>query len=118
MTSLLKCQFMVKKFLIFLIKSYRFLLSPWLGSHCRFEPSCSQYALLAVEKHGSTKGVVLTAGRLLRCHPWCQGGHDPVPEFFNFSALKPFSKSVRPQDQVEVKSVSDAFSVSSSTTKN
>ena len=58
---------------------YRLLLKPWLGNACRFEPTCSAYALQALQQHGAAKGSALTAGRLLRCHPWCEGGHDPVP---------------------------------------
>ncbi|MDF3823463.1 membrane protein insertion efficiency factor YidD, partial [Leptospira sp. 96542] len=66
--------------LIALVRGYRYFLSPWLGSACRFEPTCSRYALEALETHGALAGSVLTVGRLLRCHPWCDGGHDPVPE--------------------------------------
>ena len=65
--------------LIGLVRGYRLLLSPWVGSSCRFEPTCSQYALVALERHGAVVGGALTAGRVLRCHPWCAGGHDPVP---------------------------------------
>jgi putative membrane protein insertion efficiency factor len=61
------------------VRAYRFALSPWLGSACRFEPTCSAYALDALEKHGAAAGTVLTVGRIARCHPWCAGGHDPVP---------------------------------------
>lgn len=70
---------MIAKLLIGLVKGYRFLLSPWLGSACRFEPTCSLYALDALRQHGALAGSYLTTARLLRCHPWCQGGHDPVP---------------------------------------
>ncbi len=63
-----------------LVRGYRFFLSPWLGSACRFTPSCSAYALDALERHGAWRGSLLTGARLLRCHPWCDGGHDPVPE--------------------------------------
>lgn len=66
--------------LITLVRGYRFFLSPWLGSSCRFEPTCSAYALVALQRHGALRGGWLTAGRLMRCHPWCAGGHDPVPE--------------------------------------
>jgi len=66
--------------LIGLVQAYRLLLKAWIGNACRFEPSCSAYALLALERHGAAKGSLLTAKRLLRCHPYCQGGHDPVPE--------------------------------------
>ena len=65
--------------LIALVRAYRFFLSPWLGSACRFEPTCSAYALEALQRHGAAAGSALTVGRLLRCHPWCAGGWDPVP---------------------------------------
>ncbi|MGI9153653.1 MAG: membrane protein insertion efficiency factor YidD, partial [Rubrivivax sp.] len=61
------------------VKGYRLLLKPWLGNACRFEPTCSQYALNALERHGAIVGASLAAGRLLRCHPWCAGGCDEVP---------------------------------------
>jgi len=67
------------KILIGLIKLYQWCLSPFLGSSCRFFPSCSNYALEAIKKHGALKGGYLTIMRLARCHPWCEGGHDPVP---------------------------------------
>lgn len=63
-----------------LVQGYRLLFSPWLGSACRFTPSCSVYALDALERHGALGGGWLTTRRLLRCHPGCTGGHDPVPE--------------------------------------
>jgi uncharacterized protein len=63
-----------------LVRGYRYFLKPWLGSACRFEPSCSQYALDALERHGAAGGSMLVGWRLLRCHPWCAGGCDPVPE--------------------------------------
>ena len=61
------------------VRAYRFFLSPWLGSACRFEPTCSHYALDALDRHGAGAGAYLAAHRLLRCHPWCEGGLDPVP---------------------------------------
>ena len=61
------------------VRAYRFALSPWLGSACRFTPTCSAYALEALETHGAALGVALTIGRIGRCHPWCAGGFDPVP---------------------------------------
>lgn len=70
---------MIRKILIGLVKGYRLFFSPWLGSSCRFEPTCSLYALDALRQHGALAGSYLTAHRLLRCHPWCAGGHDPVP---------------------------------------
>ena len=66
--------------LIALVRTYRLLLSPWLGSACRFEPTCSAYALQALQAHGATAGTYLTLKRLARCHPFCEGGHDPVPD--------------------------------------
>ena len=61
------------------VLAYRYLLKPWLGNACRFEPTCSQYALDALRRHGAVAGGSLAAARLLRCHPWCDGGLDPVP---------------------------------------
>mgnify|MGYP001825247471 FL=1 len=66
--------------IIQLIRGYRLLLSPWLGNHCRFYPSCSSYAITAVERHGALRGSEMGVARLLRCHPWHPGGVDPVPE--------------------------------------
>ena len=71
---------MMRHLLMALVRGYRLLLSPSLGSACRFEPTCSLYALQALEKHGAGVGSYLTARRLVRCHPWCAGGPDPVPE--------------------------------------
>ena len=68
-----------RRVLTTLVRGYRFFLSPWLGSSCRFEPTCSAYALQALEQHGAATGTLLTLGRIARCHPWCAGGHDPVP---------------------------------------
>jgi putative membrane protein insertion efficiency factor len=65
--------------LIALVRAYRFLLSPWVGDACRFQPTCSQYALDALAEHGALKGTWLTVRRLGRCHPFHPGGHDPVP---------------------------------------
>ncbi|MFV0679407.1 membrane protein insertion efficiency factor YidD [Ottowia sp.] len=70
---------MIRSALIGLLKAYRLLLSPWLGSACRFEPTCSRYAIEALEQHGAAAGSYLTLRRLARCHPWCEGGCDPVP---------------------------------------
>ena len=65
--------------LVALVRTYRLLLSPWLGNSCRFEPTCSNFSLQALTKHGAVVGTLLTVGRIARCHPWCAGGHDPVP---------------------------------------
>ena len=71
---------MMQRLLIGLVRGYRLLLSPWLGSACRFEPTCSVYSLQALEQHGAAMGSYLTVRRLARCHPWCEGGLDPVPQ--------------------------------------
>ena len=78
MFDLLAC--LPERLLIALVRVYRFAFKPWLGNACRFEPSCSQYALNALQHHGALAGSLLTGARLLRCHPWCDGGLDPVPE--------------------------------------
>ena len=65
--------------LIGAVRTYRFFLSSWLGSACRFEPTCSAYALEAFERYGVVKGLRLTVSRILRCHPFRSGGYDPVP---------------------------------------
>ena len=65
--------------LIVLIKFYQFIISPWLPNSCRFHPTCSQYGIEAITKHGIFKGVYLLTKRILRCHPWGGHGYDPVP---------------------------------------
>jgi putative membrane protein insertion efficiency factor len=70
----------MQKLTILLIRLYRYCLSPFFGAHCRFYPTCSCYAIEALERHGFLKGSWLSAKRLLRCHPWHPGGVDPVPE--------------------------------------
>lgn len=70
----------MRKLVIFLIRGYQYLISPLLGSHCRFYPSCSCYAHTAVERYGVLRGGWLSLRRLARCHPWNPGGLDPVPE--------------------------------------
>lgn len=70
----------MRTILVALIQFYRYLISPWLGQHCRFEPTCSVYALTAIQRHGAMHGSVLAAKRLSKCHPWHTGGIDPVPD--------------------------------------
>jgi putative membrane protein insertion efficiency factor len=67
------------KLLQFLIRAYQLLLSPFLGSHCRFTPTCSQYAAEAIRRYGALRGSWLAIKRIGRCHPFCDGGYDPVP---------------------------------------
>ncbi|HEV8644197.1 MAG TPA: membrane protein insertion efficiency factor YidD [Burkholderiales bacterium] len=64
---------------VVLIKLYQYLLSPWVGSHCRFYPTCSEYAKAAIKTHGVLRGSWFAGRRLMRCHPWHPGGADPVP---------------------------------------
>ncbi|MDD1605601.1 MAG: membrane protein insertion efficiency factor YidD [Methylococcaceae bacterium] len=68
--------------LIALIKFYKYFISPLLGSNCRFYPSCSSYSLEALTRYGAVIGFYLTLRRLLKCHPFHEGGIDPVPEKF------------------------------------
>jgi len=67
-------------FFILLIRIYQYFLSPLLGAACRYTPSCSQYGVEAVKKHGAFKGGWLTLKRIARCNPWGGHGHDPVPD--------------------------------------
>ncbi len=74
MSTLLKSLLRLpQRMLLLLVRGYRFFLKPWLGNACRFEPTCSQYALDALTRHGALGGSLLAGGRLLRCHPWCRG---------------------------------------------
>ena len=61
------------------IRLYRLFFSPWVGFNCRYQPTCSAYALEALDKHGAIKGSYLTVHRICRCHPWGGDGYDPVP---------------------------------------
>ena len=69
----------MRRVIILLIKAYSYFLSPFLGTNCRFYPSCSSYSCQALKHFGVVKGIYLTSRRLLRCHPWHEGGYDPVP---------------------------------------
>lgn len=70
----------MKTILLLLVRAYQLCISPYLGQNCRFYPSCSAYAVEALEKHGALKGSLLATKRLCKCHPWHEGGVDPVPE--------------------------------------
>lgn len=92
MFALKKIRSIVSKILslpfLLLLKLYKFLISPFLQSSCRFEPSCSEYSYQAIKKHGVIKGGILTFSRLLRCNPLGGSGYDPVPEKFTLKKSK------------------------------
>ena len=69
----------LSEILVLLVKLYQWTLRPFIGAQCRFEPSCSHYAIEALRLHGPVRGSALAAGRVLRCNPWNEGGHDPAP---------------------------------------
>jgi len=70
----------MKSCLKYLIKAYQWMISPLLGPRCRFYPTCSQYAIEAIDRHGAWRGTRLALKRLVKCHPFHEGGLDPVPE--------------------------------------
>ena len=70
---------MIAPVLVFLVRVYQWTLRPFIGANCRFEPSCSHYAIEALTRHGALRGGALSAWRILRCNPWTAGGADPVP---------------------------------------
>lgn len=69
----------IRRFMIFLIRIYQYMISPFLGPNCRFYPTCSAYTLEAIETHGIVKGLWLSIKRIGKCHPYHPGGFDPVP---------------------------------------
>lgn len=71
---------MLARLLIALVRAYQIVISPWLGNVCRFEPSCSRYALACLNNHGALRGSLLSAKRLCKCHPFHPGGIDLPPE--------------------------------------
>ncbi len=70
----------IVRLLVAAIRGYRWLLSPLLGANCRYQPTCSEYAIEALRRHGPWRGSRLAIGRIGRCHPWGGSGYDPVPE--------------------------------------
>jgi hypothetical protein len=70
---------MLERPVILAVRAYAWLISPWLGRNCRFEPTCSSYTVAALRRHGLLRGGWLGIRRILRCHPFHPGGHDPVP---------------------------------------
>jgi putative membrane protein insertion efficiency factor len=83
----------VKHLLVGLLRLYRLCISPLYGQVCRYHPSCSAYALQAVTVHGSVRGTWLAARRLARCHPWSDGGYDPVPGTDTAAVDRPVPRS-------------------------
>ena len=79
--------------LLFLIAGYQRLIRPLLGPRCRFYPGCSDYSAEAIRRHGAWAGSYLMVCRIGRCHPGCEGGHDPVPEHFTWT---PWRREVPP----------------------
>jgi uncharacterized protein len=69
----------MSRILELLIRAYQYVISPMLGPRCRFTPSCSEYSILALRKYGALKGLWLSVKRVGRCHPWHDGGYDPLP---------------------------------------
>ena len=70
----------MRSLLLLMLRFYKLAISPFLGQNCRFYPTCSSYAELAIRRHGAVRGCILTGRRLCKCHPWHPGGMDPVPE--------------------------------------
>ena len=73
----------MQKLILLLIRAYQYAISPLLGSHCRFYPTCSSYAQDAIKEYGVIKGSWLAMRRISKCHPWHEGGFDPVPDNTN-----------------------------------
>ena len=78
----------IARLLIVLLRGYQLLLSPWIGGQCRFTPTCSNYTLEALRRFGAARGSYLGALRIARCHPWCRGGEDPVPQRFRWAGWR------------------------------
>lgn len=78
----------MKKIIILMIRGYQKGISPMFPPSCRYHPTCSQYSIEAIRKHGALKGSIMGISRILRCHPFVRGGHDPVPEHFTMRRNK------------------------------
>jgi len=75
---------MIKKLLLILVRGYQYLISPLMGNHCRYYPTCSSYTITAIERFGIIRGLWLAIKRISRCHPFHEGGVDPVPEIKDY----------------------------------
>lgn len=71
---------MMRALLLFPIRVYQYAISPFMAPHCRYHPTCSEYTAQAITHHGALRGLWLGLKRISRCHPWAEGGYDPVPE--------------------------------------
>ncbi len=71
---------MIRSLFLFPIRVYQYAISPFMAPHCRYHPTCSEYAAEAITRHGVPRGLWLGVKRVARCHPWAEGGYDPVPE--------------------------------------
>lgn len=85
----------MERFLIQLVKAYQRYLSPLFPPSCRYQPTCSNYMIQAINKHGAFKGFLMGMGRIFRCHPLIMGGQDPVPDYFTLRR----HPSYRPQNK-------------------
>lgn len=82
----------MKRILLALLSFYKKAISPYLGNNCRFTPTCSTYAMGAIERFGVFRGSLLAIWRILRCNPFCKGGWDPVPERFTFRRVEQYTE--------------------------
>jgi len=78
-----------KTVVLLLLRAYKFAISPWFGAACRYRPTCSEYAMQAIEVHGIIRGSWMAIGRLLRCHPLAAAGYDPVQPKHSLAVLQP-----------------------------
>lgn len=97
----------MRSLLVLAVRAYQLLVSPLLGPTCRFYPSCSAYAVEALQEHGAVKGLWLTGRRLLRCHPWNPGGVDLVPGTEHRHRLPDLSELPDPADRADGAGVPD-----------
>ena len=89
----------MKKILLLFIRAYSYAVSPLLGANCRFHPTCSAYAMEALNRHGAAKGLFLALARVLKCHPWHRGSlHDPVPPAVDWPGLIGYKRGQQQKD--------------------